>query len=53
MNYVHWYLNGVDNIDWKCNLLTPSVNQLKEWNSSFDKFIALKNSNDSKNIEIQ
>ena len=47
------YLTGVDEIDWKCNPLKPAVDQLKEWNSSFDKFVALKNSNYSNNIEIQ
>ena len=36
-------INGADKIDWKCNPLKPSDDQLKEWNSSFDKCIALKN----------
>ena len=40
-------INCTDNIDWKCNPLKPSDDQLNEWNSSVDTFIALKNSNDS------
>ena len=47
------FLNGVDTIDWKYNSLTPSDDQLKEYNSSFDKFITSNNSNDSNNIKKQ
>ena len=46
-------LNGVDNIDCKCNPLKPSDDQLKEWNSSFDTFIASNNLYNFNNINNQ
>ena len=46
-------IDGIDNIAWIYNSFVPSTIQFEEWNTLFDKFILLNNSNSSNDTEPQ